>query len=111
MEHGEGEHRHRLLDGIAGRVIEIGAGDGVNFAYYPDAVIRVLAVEPAIIPVWSRLGGGCHLNRDNEGEITRAGFQIKRIARFVFAPSPLERLGGDIILGVATAAKRPGHIT
>lgn len=189
IKHGAGEHRERLLDGIAGEVIEVGAGDGLNFAYYPQAVTGVVAVEPednlreaataqakeapvpvevkagladrlpagedsfdaavcslvlcsvedqaealaeirrvlrpggelrfyehvrahsrplaavqhTVTPAWSRLGGGCHLNRDTEGEITRAGFEIKRIERFVFAPSPLERLGGDIILGVATA--------
>ena len=43
---GENEHRRRLLDGLAGRVVEIGAGDGANFAFYPDAVTEVVAVEP-----------------------------------------------------------------
>jgi len=197
LKHGEGEHRQRLLDGIAGEVIEVGAGDGLNFAYYPQAVTGVLAVEPednlraaasdqanhapvpvevkagladrlpaddnsfdaavcslvlcsvddqaealaeirrvlrpggqlrfyehvrahsrslaavqhAVTPVWSRLGGGCHLNRDTEGAITGAGFEIKRIERFVFAPSPLERLGGDIILGVGTTREQSGQLT
>lgn len=44
--HGVGEHRHRLLAGLAGRVLEVGAGDGANFAHYPAAVTQVLAVEP-----------------------------------------------------------------
>jgi ubiquinone/menaquinone biosynthesis C-methylase UbiE len=43
---GVSEHRRRLLDGLSGRVLEIGAGDGANFAYYPNAVDQVLAVEP-----------------------------------------------------------------
>lgn len=45
-EHGAAEHRRRLLTGAAGRVIEVGAGDGGNFAHYPAAVQSVLAVEP-----------------------------------------------------------------
>ncbi|WP_040339564.1 class I SAM-dependent methyltransferase [Candidatus Blastococcus massiliensis] len=45
-EHGAAEHRARLLTGIAGRVVEIGAGTGVNFAHYPATVDDVLAVEP-----------------------------------------------------------------
>jgi SAM-dependent methyltransferase len=43
---GAGEHRAALLDGLSGRVIEVGAGTGLNFGYYPPAVTEVLAVEP-----------------------------------------------------------------
>jgi ubiquinone/menaquinone biosynthesis C-methylase UbiE len=43
---GAGEHRQRLLAGLAGRVLELGAGDGANFAHYPAEVSGVLAVEP-----------------------------------------------------------------
>ncbi len=39
-------HRQSLLAGLAGEVIEIGAGDGKNFPRYPPAVTRVQAVEP-----------------------------------------------------------------
>ncbi len=45
-EHGAAEHRERLLAGIAGRVVEPGAGTGANFAHYPPGVDGVLAVEP-----------------------------------------------------------------
>ena len=38
--------RAQLLDGLAGEVIEVGAGNGLNFAHYPPAVTRVVAVEP-----------------------------------------------------------------
>jgi ubiquinone/menaquinone biosynthesis C-methylase UbiE len=44
--HGAAEHRRRLLEGVAGRVVEVGAGTGANFAHYPPAVSEVLAVEP-----------------------------------------------------------------
>jgi ubiquinone/menaquinone biosynthesis C-methylase UbiE len=43
---GFGEHRAALLDGLAGEVIEVGAGTGLNVPRYPQAVTRVLAVEP-----------------------------------------------------------------
>jgi ubiquinone/menaquinone biosynthesis C-methylase UbiE len=39
-------YRRRLLAGLAGRVIEVGAGTGINFRHYPGAVAEVLAVEP-----------------------------------------------------------------
>jgi ubiquinone/menaquinone biosynthesis C-methylase UbiE len=39
-------HREEVLAGLAGEVIEIGAGDGKNFGRYPPTVTRVRAVEP-----------------------------------------------------------------
>ena len=38
--------RRRALAGLAGTVVEVGAGDGVNFGLYPDEVARIVAVEP-----------------------------------------------------------------
>ncbi|MET7294653.1 class I SAM-dependent methyltransferase [Streptomyces griseoloalbus] len=38
--------RHRLLGGLSGRVIEIGAGNGLNFAHYPGTVSEIVAIEP-----------------------------------------------------------------
>ncbi|MFE9774532.1 class I SAM-dependent methyltransferase [Streptomyces sp. NPDC005931] len=38
--------RRRLLGGLSGRVIEVGAGNGLNFAHYPGAVSEVVAIEP-----------------------------------------------------------------
>ncbi|EUA69072.1 putative phosphatidylethanolamine N-methyltransferase [Mycobacterium xenopi 4042] len=35
-----------MLAGLTGRVIEIGAGNGMNFSHYPDTVTEVVAVEP-----------------------------------------------------------------
>ena len=40
-------YRQRALAGLTGSVIEVGAGNGLNFAHYPPGVTRVLAVEPA----------------------------------------------------------------
>jgi SAM-dependent methyltransferase len=43
---GAAGHRRRLLEGLAGRVVEVGAGNGRNFAHYPAGVAEVVAVEP-----------------------------------------------------------------
>jgi len=43
---GADEHRRKLLGDLSGRVIELGAGTGSNFPYYPASVKQVVAVEP-----------------------------------------------------------------
>lgn len=43
---GAAEHRTRLLAELAGRVVEVGAGNGLNFEHYPSSVVEVVAVEP-----------------------------------------------------------------
>jgi ubiquinone/menaquinone biosynthesis C-methylase UbiE len=169
---GTAEHRGRALAGLSGTVIEIGAGNGMNFGHYPTTVTEVVAVEPdnhlraladqaaqiapvpvrvvaghatalpvedasmdaavaslilcsvrdvpaalaelsrvlkpsgqlrffehvrshnpifgaledAITPLWSRVGGGCHPNRDTTAAIREAGFTIDTLDRFHYAP-------------------------
>jgi ubiquinone/menaquinone biosynthesis C-methylase UbiE len=164
--------RDRVLAGLSGRVIEVGAGNGLNFGHYPDSVTEVLAVEPedrlralaekdaaqapvsvavvaghagalpagdgefdaavaslvlcsvgdvdaalaeirrvlkpggqlrffehvrssapwlgrvqdVLTPLWSRVGGGCHLNRDTAAAIRAAGFTIEQLDRIYYAP-------------------------
>ena len=46
MEREVGAHRDELLAGLSGRVLEIGAGNGMNFSHYPSAVEEVVALEP-----------------------------------------------------------------
>jgi SAM-dependent methyltransferase len=43
---GLAERRRQLLASLSGRVVEIGAGAGTNFAYYPTTVEKVVAFEP-----------------------------------------------------------------
>lgn len=45
-EKGAAEHRREVLAGLVGRVVEVGAGNGLNFAHYPSTVTEVVAVEP-----------------------------------------------------------------
>jgi ubiquinone/menaquinone biosynthesis C-methylase UbiE len=39
-------YRRRLVAGLSGRVVEVGAGTGVLFRHYPTTVSEVVAVEP-----------------------------------------------------------------
>ncbi len=43
---GQREFRREALEGLTGRVIELGAGNGLNFEHYPTTVTEVIAVEP-----------------------------------------------------------------
>jgi ubiquinone/menaquinone biosynthesis C-methylase UbiE len=45
-QRGASDHRRRLLDGLRGTVVEIGAGHGLNFPHYPSEVTEVIAIEP-----------------------------------------------------------------
>ncbi len=43
---GQKDHRRRLLADMSGSVIELAAGNGLNFPHYPASVNEVFAVEP-----------------------------------------------------------------
>ena len=45
-ERGATDHRRRLLEGLRGTVVEVGAGHGLTFSHYPPEVTEVVAVEP-----------------------------------------------------------------
>jgi SAM-dependent methyltransferase len=80
MERDLGPVRDQLLDGIGGRVLELGAGNGINFSHYPSTVTEVVAIEPepylrskataaaarAPIPVTVRPGLAGELGLDSE---------------------------------------------
>jgi ubiquinone/menaquinone biosynthesis C-methylase UbiE len=43
---GQAELRREALAGLGGTVVEVGAGNGLNFGHYPEGVEEVVAVEP-----------------------------------------------------------------
>ncbi len=43
---GSADHRRELLEHVHGNVVEIGAGLGSNFKFYPDQVDHIKALEP-----------------------------------------------------------------
>ena len=45
-ERGATDHRRRLVAGLQGTVVEVGAGHGLNFPLYPPDVTEVVAIEP-----------------------------------------------------------------
>jgi SAM-dependent methyltransferase len=171
---GATEHRRRLVAAAHGVVLEIGAGYGATFPFYPSAVSGVLALEPdptlrglaltaaskapvpvtvkdgvaealpaadasvdvvvsslvlcsvpdqsvalaevvrvlrpgglllfyehvrsahrvlgavedLFTPLWSRVAGGCHPNRDTTAMIVQAGLTVQRLDRFGFSVLP-----------------------
>lgn len=46
LGNGQADHRRELLAGLSGRVLEIGAGNGFNFRYYPPTLDELVAAEP-----------------------------------------------------------------
>lgn len=65
------EIRDRVCGELAGEVVELGFGSGLNAPHYPEAVTRVLAVEPADL-----------------------GWQLAA-ERVAASPVPVERVGLD----------------
>lgn len=55
--------------------------------------------QDIVTPMWKHLGCGCHLNRDTESAISKAGFRFEQIERYMHPKMP--PLGGAIIEGVA----------
>lgn len=81
---GIAEQRERLLAGLSGTVVEIGAGNGLNFAH------SLATLQHGLDVIWPRFAGGCHLGRDTGARLSDAGFQIERIERFTFGIPPLD---------------------
>ena len=45
-QRGAGDHRKRLVAGLRGTIVEIGAGHGLNFPHYAPPVSEVISIEP-----------------------------------------------------------------
>jgi hypothetical protein len=88
---GMARRRGRLLAQASGRVLELGAGTGLNLRHYPEAIQELVLTEPAA-PMISRL--------KQRGAPKRTGLQ--RGAR---SPSPFAELITD------AADERPVRLT
>jgi ubiquinone/menaquinone biosynthesis C-methylase UbiE len=63
----------------------------VEHGHSPDS--GVLAWQNRLTPVWKRIGGGCHLNRQIDDLIADAGFDITQIERgYSRGPKPMTYL-------------------
>ncbi len=114
MEHDVGEYRVQLLNGLRGRVIEIGAGNGMNFRHYPLTTDEVVAVEPedylrgqaeqaardAPVPVTVRAGVAEALPAgDDEFDAAVASLVLCSVAEQAAALAELQRVlkpGGEL---------------
>lgn len=67
---GMAEHRRRLLASAHGRVLEIGAGTGLNLPHYPDGLESLVLAEPDR-HMAKRLEGRLN-DADRQGQIVRA---------------------------------------
>jgi SAM-dependent methyltransferase len=61
------------------------------------------AAEDLVTPLWSRMAGGCHPNRDTAGAIAAAGFTVHGLERFGFSALP----GNPRVAHVLGAARKP----
>jgi SAM-dependent methyltransferase len=67
--------RRRVCDGLSGEVVELGFGSGHNVPFYPGAVSRVAAIEPADLG-WKLAGKRV---ADSSIPVERAGLDGQRL--------------------------------
>ena len=124
--HGGAELRAELLGGLTGRVLEVGAGNGLNFAHYPTTVSEVIAVEPeahlrkraseaaadAPVPVTVRDGTADALpTSDSSCDAAVASLVLCSVPDPTAALAELRRIlrpGGELRFYEHVVANRPG---
>ncbi len=70
----------------------------VEHSLAPDA--RTVRLQRTVQPVWGRIAGGCHVDRDLPGAIGDAGFTVELGQSRYIAPGPL-RAWGWFVTGTA----------
>jgi SAM-dependent methyltransferase len=123
---GERELRRELLAGARGRLVEVGAGNGINFEHYPECVTEVIAVEPepylrrqaeraaveAPVPVWVQPGvaASLELAEDSADVVVVCGVLCSvpdQRAALAEARRVL-RVGGELRFYEHVRSRRPG---
>jgi ubiquinone/menaquinone biosynthesis C-methylase UbiE len=62
------------------------AGELRFFEHVRSANPAIGTFQTLVTPVWSAVGGGCHLNRDTTADIRSAGFTVEEIDRLYYRP-------------------------
>ncbi len=60
-------------------------------------------VEDLLDPLWSRVAGGCHLNREAQAEVGRAGLQVEELRELATTALGIPLPGPRMLLGTARA--------
>ena len=62
-------------------------GGELRFYEHVRSPHRLLAaMEDLVVPLWSRLAGGCHPNRDSLAAVRSSGFDVVSVRAFGFSP-------------------------
>jgi SAM-dependent methyltransferase len=76
-----------IADALAEARRVLKPGGELRFYEHVRSARRLVAVgEDLLTPLWSRIAGGCHPNRDCVAAITAAGFDVVTVDRFGFSP-------------------------
>ncbi len=95
---GIGRWRALATEGLAGTVLEIGFGTGLNLPFYPEGVERVLAIEPSD-EAWALAAE----------RIARASVPVERIGRDAQS-IPLPDASVDAVLSTFTLCTVPDEV-
>ncbi len=124
---GVGRQRELMLAGLAGSVLEVGAGNGLNFSHYPATVTSVLAVEPeqhlrmlaernavrAVVPITVTGGAAEQLPaEDSSFDAVVASLMLCSVADQALALAQMHRVlrpGGELRFMEHVSAQSPGH--
>lgn len=85
-----GELRRVLRQGGRLRFLEHVRAETPGWAHFQDCMV----------PLWKRIGAGCHPNRDTVKAIEKAGFRMQELTRYAFGPYPIR----PFVRGLATRA-------
>ncbi len=124
---GVGRQRQLMLAGLTGSVLEVGAGNGLNFSHYPATVTSVLAVEPeqhlrmlaernaarAAVPVTVADGAAEQLPAEDASfDAVVASLMLCSVPDQAVALAEMHRVlrpGGELRFMEHVSAQSPGH--